>query len=133
MTLVFPDSLSHIYPRTAPPAHNILRSDNGSVQVIPTTGNSLLPTSQDTTVAFSVPDDEASAFITQVQELPNTASWASDNIRKGSALQKPKGWVMKNANKHAATSRTTLKNSALNAWSGFLDLLKVRRVSSAFS
>ena len=127
MTLVFPDSLSNVYPRTAPQAPEILRSDNVSIQSIPSTGNPLYPISQDTALAFSVPDDLAAPFLAKVQELPNTPNWSSDAEHDDDLVPRRKGWVMRAATKSLLPSRSGFSTSARNAWTGFVDLLKVSR------
>lgn len=125
MTLVFPDSLSNIYPRTVPLAHHLFPSGNQSIQSIPSTGNTLAPLSQDTTLAFALPDDEASAFLTKVQEIPNSRPFATEEEGRENVHQKPKGWVMKAASS-GGDSRSSFGKSARNGWTAFVDLLKVR-------
>ena len=125
MTLVFPDSLSNTYPRTPPSADEIYIPDNGSIQLIPSTGNALTPISQDTSLAFSVPFDEAPTFLSQVHELPNAGHPTHSEATSDSAGQGSQGWVMKAIKDNGRTSRTNLGVAARNAWVGFLDLIKV--------
>ena len=128
MTLVFPDSLSKKYPRTAPLAHEVVISANGSVHAIPSTGNPLSPISQDTALAFSVPYDEASDFLSRIQELPNGADAGTSEVENGHLNDVSNGWVMKAAKKNGTPARTTIRDSANNAWTGFVDLIKVCHV-----
>ena len=125
MTLVFPDSLSKTYPRTAPLAQEVYRTDNGSAQSIPSTENPLSPISQDTALAFSVPYDEASTFLSKVQELPNAADISDPEIPDVPAGQGRRSWVMKAAKNSGRQMRPTFRASTSNAWTGFVDLLKV--------
>lgn len=122
MTFVFPDSSSDNSPKTAPLADAIPVPANSSVRPLPSTLNPLSAISQDTTVAFSVPFDEASLFLDAVQEIPDMAGafagGDSDNIRKRS-------WVIKPARSSGDGSQNALRSWASNAWTAFIDLLKV--------
>lgn len=127
MTLVFPDSLSNTYPRTAPRVQEVHIPDNGSAKSIPSTGNALSPISQDTALAFSVPYSEASAFLSSIQELPNAESPMMPHVPNKTARQGFNGWVMKAAKNNGRPTRTSFRTSTRNAWTGFVDLLKVCR------
>lgn len=130
MTLVFPDSLSNTYPRTPPLAEEVFISDNGSIQSIPSTGNALSPISQDTSLAFSVPYDEAPIFLSKIQELPNLAHFKSSEAADKATGQGSDGWIMKTVKDGGSASHTSFGVAARNAWTGFLDLLKVCDVYS---
>ena len=125
ITLVFPDSLSNTYPRTAPSAQEVFVPDNGSVQSIPSTGNPLSPISQDTALAFSVPYNEASSFLSNIRELPNAVKTLNSDVLSASPEQDFKRWVMKAAKDNERPTRTNFGISARNAWTGFVDLIKV--------
>ena len=99
--------------------------DSGFVQSIPSTGNPLSPISQDTALAFSVPFKEAPGFLSDVQELPNGDRPLIPNVPNNSARPAFKGWVMKAAKDNGSPTRTNFRTSARNAWTGFVDLLKV--------
>jgi len=124
MTLVFPDSLSNTSPRTAPLGDEVSIPNNNSIQQLPTTWNPLSPISQDTTLAFAVPRDQASDFLASIQELPNESSRrrrrASD-----AGVQEPSSWVMRAAKNGGQPTRGTMRLWATNFWTGFVDLIKV--------
>lgn len=73
-------------------------------------------------MAFSVPFDEASLFLDAVQEIPDIAGafagGDSDNIQKRS-------WVIKTARSRGDGSQSALRSWASNAWTAFVDLIKV--------
>ena len=123
MTFVFPDSSSNNSPQTAPLADAIPIPANSSAHPLPSTLNPLSAISQDTTVAFSVPFEEASSFLDAVQEIPVMAGAfggdRSDSIQKRS-------WVMKAGRSSGNGSQNALRGWASNAWTEFVDLLKVR-------
>lgn len=125
MTLVFPDSLSNTFPRTAPLAEEVFRPDNTSAEVLPSTWNPLSPISQDTALAFSVPFSEASDFLSSIQELPNKAALTGDIKVEDQVSQAANSWIMKAAKSERRHARGSLSDSASNAWTGFVDLLKV--------
>ena len=123
MTLVFPKSLSNNSPQTAPLANAVPVPDNTSARSLPSTSNPFSPISQDTTLAFSVPFDEASAFLDGIHEIPEYTGLSQvqhDGGRK---------WVFKAARSGGNGSQNTLRNWATNAWTGFVDLLKVDNTS----
>ncbi|KAK3173770.1 3-hydroxy-3-methylglutaryl-coenzyme A (HMG-CoA) reductase isozyme [Lepraria neglecta] len=125
MTLVFPDSLSNTFPRTAPLAHEVSIPDNSSIKSLPPTWNPLSPISQDTTLAFAVPFNEASDFLASIQELPNIAvSDKTQGERNEDVTPEPKSWVMKAAKNGGHATRGTMHRSAANFWTGFVDLIK---------
>ena len=122
MTFVFPDSSSDNSPKTAPLADAIPIPANSSARPLPSTLNPLSAISHDTTVAFSVPFDEASSFLDAVHEIPDMAGafagGNSDNIQKRS-------WVIKSARSSGEGSQNALRSWAANAWTAFVDLIKV--------
>ena len=125
MTLVFPDSLSKTFPRSAPAVQEVSIPSNSSVKSLPSTWNPLSPISQDTALAFAVPYGEAPRFLASIQELPNKA--AAQESRGEDTEDIPddrRSWIMKAA-KNGHPSRGTLRHSAASAWVGFVDLIKV--------
>ena len=122
LTLVFPDSLSNKFPRNAPLAKEVLMPDQTSAHSLPSTSNPLYPISQDSNLAFSVPFDEASTFLREVQELPNEAMFPTE---RGTDVQRTKSWVMKASNPRGNPSHTTIRKWGSSAWTSFVDLVKV--------
>lgn len=126
ITLVFPDSLSNSSPRTAPLADQVFIPANSSVSNLPTTWNPLSPISQDTTLAFAVPANEASEFLASVQEISHRRdSQGEERGYDGEATQKPNAWVVKTAKKGRQSAQATMGVSAANTWTSFVDLIKV--------
>ncbi len=126
MTFVFPDSLPNVYPRTAPLADEVPLPSNTTAHSLPTTLNPLSPISQDTTLAFSVPFDEAADFLDTANELPNGAIFRKEHNEENTHNRK--SWVIKATKKDRQVSPSTLRSWASNAWTGLLDLLKVCQV-----
>lgn len=122
VTLIFPGSLSDTFPHNAPLAQDVTIPDNSSARSIPSTGNPLYPLSQDTALAFSVPYSEASNFLSSVQELPNGAA---SIVNDDQYSQRPTTWVIKAAKDREHMNHSTFRNSARNAWTEFVDLIKV--------
>lgn len=131
MTLVFPDSLSNSSPRTAPLADQVSIPANSSVRNLPTTWNPLSPISQDTTLAFAVPSNEASGFLASVQEISHRPDLQEkEGPYDGGATRKPNVWVVKAAKNGRHSAQPTMGVSAANTWTSFVDLIKVFLVSS---
>lgn len=122
-TLVFPDSKSNLFQRTAPPVNQIPVGKIESVRALPSTRESVSPSTQDTHLAFSVSFAEASNFLNLVQELP-TAGDLSNDLPED--VPRTASWVMRVARKGNHPPRNTLRWWAMNAWTGFVDLLTVR-------
>ena len=118
MTLVFPNSLSHTSPHTAPEADSIPVPPNSSVQPLPSTSNPFSPISQDTSLAYSVPWDQAGSFLKGIKEIPEEAKLGAEGSRV---------WITK-APKNS-TAQRSLRNWTSNAWTEFVDLLKVKTLS----
>ena len=117
LTLVFPNSLSTHSSQTAPLADQVRLPSNSTVEALPSTSNPFSPISQDTTLAFSVRWDEAPVFLDSLQEIPEQMDISQD--REGRL------WVMKANKNQGNTSQNALRNWATNAWTEFVDLLKV--------
>lgn len=124
-TLVFPDSRSSALPRTAPLANEIPISDFNAARLLPSTSNPLSPISKDSTLVFSVLLKEAFDFLDFIRELPNSLSLQDefpDNLRRTTV------WVIKASKSDGNWSQNTLARWAYDAWTNFVDLLKVRGV-----
>ncbi|KAI9659018.1 MAG: 3-hydroxy-3-methylglutaryl-coenzyme A (HMG-CoA) reductase isozyme [Bathelium mastoideum] len=76
---------------------------------------------EDTTLAFSVPYNQAPEFLDAVREIPLPVMDTEEVDDAPAAEQKR--WIMKAA-KPTNSSRKGVHNWALNAWTSFLDLLK---------
>lgn len=85
------------------------------MEALPSTSNPFSPISQDTTLAFSVRWDEAPKFLDILQDIPEH----TDSDCEGRA------WVMKANKNNGNISQNALRNWATNAWTEFVDLLKV--------
>ena len=126
MTLVFPDSLSSSSPRTAPLPNHITIPANSSVSNLPTTWNPLSPFSQDTTLAFAVPSDEASDFLASIQEISHRSDLRGEGrAYEGRPTQERNAWVVKPAKNGRHSAHATMGVSLANTWTSFVDLIKV--------
>ncbi|KAI4125274.1 MAG: hypothetical protein LQ338_004365 [Usnochroma carphineum] len=117
VTLVFPNTLSNVYPRTAPVADEIPLPSNTSAQALPTTSNPLHPISQDSTLSFSVLFEDTQKLLQTVQEIPNKPL-----VEK--STDQPKAWAMEATKSNGNTSQRSLSTRISNAWTSFLDLIK---------
>ncbi|KAI4286386.1 MAG: hypothetical protein L6R35_004362 [Caloplaca aegaea] len=118
VTLIFPNSLSNVYPRTAPLADEVPLPNNASAQTLPPTSNPLHPISQDSSLSYSMPFSETHDFLSAVQQIPNRPFVEDDED------EPPKAWVMKATKSNGNTSQKSLSTRLSNAWSSFLDLIK---------
>lgn len=125
LTLVFPHSSSNTFPRTAPQPEELPIPSNVSAYSLPNTPNSLSPISQDTSLAFSVPYVAVSRFLAAIQEVPNGA--LLNNESQDSDLQRTLVWVMEAA-KGTEQSPRSFVGWVVNAWTRFVDLVKVRKI-----
>lgn len=124
MTFVFPDSLSNRSPRTAPPVDAVPIPSNSSVQFLPPTSNPLSPISQDTTLVFGVPFNEAPEFLAAVQEIPNPGAQREE---KSAGLDyEERKWITKVGKSNGYGTDRSFRGWAANAWTELLDLVKVR-------
>lgn len=121
MTLVFPDSSSVNAPTTAPLGSALALPTNSSAELLPTSSNPLSTISHDTSLAFSIPYSEASEFIAAIQELP--APEVASEPHENDGTREEKKWIMK-AVKNVNSARG-LRGWATDAWTSFVDLLKV--------
>lgn len=121
-TLVFPDSQLKHFQRAAPTVNHIPVGKTKSVHAVSSTRDSVSSTSEDTSLAFSVPFDQAFDFLSLVQELPTAGEFSSDLPRD---VQRTASWVMMAAKKGNTSQQNTLRWWAFNAWTNFVDLLTV--------
>ena len=122
LTLVFPDSLSNVYPRTAPRPDKIPMPNDTAAHFLPTTPNTLSSFSHDTTLSIVVPFSEASSFLTKIRELPNEADSNKDS--EGVEPRLIQSWVMEAAKKTGEDQRP-VPSWTTSAWTKFVDLIKV--------
>ncbi|MCJ1309455.1 3-hydroxy-3-methylglutaryl-coenzyme A (HMG-CoA) reductase isozyme [Agyrium rufum] len=118
VTLVFPKSLHSDSPQTAPLPNALPIPTNTSADSIPSTSNPFSPFSQDKTLAFSMPFDQAQYFLNNLQEIPEQADAKSDESRAG------RTWVAKPLQSGSNGSRSNLRSWANNSWTKLVDLLK---------
>ncbi|KUJ24290.1 uncharacterized protein LY89DRAFT_572605 [Mollisia scopiformis] len=125
LTFVFPDSFAADSPQNAPLAHTIPLPQNLSVTELPSTSNPLFAISQDTALAYAVPYSEAPEFLACAQELPNAATFPTDEKAKhgfeAEPVKEQKKWIMKAAK---VTTRRGVRAWLSNAWTEFVDLIK---------
>lgn len=84
----------------------------------------LAPISQDSSLAFTVPYSEITTFLRAVREIP-------DSTFKKDGLEQKK-WIMKAARTPVPGSRTALRLWLTEAWTSFVDLLKVCTILTIF-
>ena len=123
LTLVFPDSVSKTFPRNTLIANQVpIPGNKTSAHYLPSTSDLFNPISQDSTLAFSVPFDEASVFLREVRELPNEVVFPNEQAND---VQRTKTWVMKTPRTGENASQKTMRSWASNALMSFVDLIKV--------
>lgn len=121
-TLVFPDSQLNHFQRAAPTVSHIKAGKTKFVRAVSSTSDSLSSTSQDTSLAFSIPFDQAFDFLNSIQELPSAGELSSDLPED---VQRTASWVMTPAKNGIKPQQNTLRWWAFNAWTNFVDLLMV--------
>lgn len=112
-------------PKTAPKPSQIRTPSNASAKVLPCSSNPLSPISQDSTIAYSLPFSKAPAFLAASQEIPVSADISQSRFLDDGRSREEKMWIMKAA-RNAANGTGGLRNWAKNAWTDFVDLIKVR-------
>ncbi|WEW58975.1 3-hydroxy-3-methylglutaryl-coenzyme A (HMG-CoA) reductase isozyme [Emydomyces testavorans] len=113
-TFVFPHSSTR--SPSAPSAENVPLPLNSSARTIPHTPSLLAPISHDSSLAFVVPYDEITSFLTAVREIP-------DSVNYKDAIEQKK-WIMKAARSPVSGSRTAVRLWLTESWTSFVDLLK---------
>lgn len=111
-TFVFPESSTN----AAPLADTLAIPSNLSANSLPYTPNLLSSISQDSSLAYSVPYAEVADFLRAVQEVPDESSATGTDQKR---------WIMKAARGNTLGSGS-IRSWLSNAWSSFVDLLKVR-------
>jgi hydroxymethylglutaryl-CoA reductase (NADPH) len=114
--LIFPDSSSRS-SQAAPLAEAILISSNSSIQPVPGTPNLFTSISQDSSLVFSVPFDQLPDFVKEAQEI-EALTTSEDGAEQ-------KKWIMKAARNSGKGSRRAVQVWLTDAWSSFVDLIKV--------
>ncbi|KAI1772907.1 hydroxymethylglutaryl-coenzyme A reductase-domain-containing protein [Hypoxylon cercidicola] len=119
VTFVFPESLSHSSPNSAPLIHVVPTPENLSITSLPSTTNPLGAYSQDTALAFALDFHQAPQFAAAAQEIPNDIPGQETmDTERG---REKKMWIMKAARVHTRSSVVRWFN---NSWVEFVDLLK---------
>ena len=117
ITLTFPDN-------SAPSQASV--PSNVSVERLPSSLSSFSTLSQDTSLAYSVPYDEASDFLKAMREIPTAAAADVTDIPGSGSDQEgtreEKKWMMR-ASRSVNTSGG-VKNWINESWTSFVDLLK---------
>ncbi|KAB2570913.1 3-hydroxy-3-methylglutaryl-CoA reductase [Lasiodiplodia theobromae] len=122
LTLLFPESTPANAPQTAPLGNAVPIPRNSSAELLPSSSSAFSQISHDTSLAFSIPYDEASEFLAAMQELPAPAG-ASEAQKTDDGTVEEKKWIMK-AVKSASSSPSDLRQWVIESWTSFLDLLK---------
>ena len=131
MTFVFSDSLSSSSAERAPPADAVTWPESLDISPLPSTSSPLSPISQDSTLAFSAPYQQAPDFLSMVQEIPAEPRTPSDTEAvEGTDAHERKRWIMKAAKGDGNESRRTFRTWLGSVWTEFVDLLKVDPLSS---
>lgn len=115
ITLTFPDN-------SAPSQASV--PSNVSVERLPSSLSSFSTLSQDTSLAYSVPYDEASDFLKAMREIPTAAAADVTDIPGSDqeGTREEKKWMMR-ASRSVNTSGG-VKNWINESWTSFVDLLK---------
>lgn len=103
-TFVFPDYPGHIAPKHIPYASNI------TAVSVPSTANLLSHISQDTSLAYYVPQQELADFLQGAKELQSSQE-------RGITWKMQAAW-------HSGNGSSSYRNWLLNGWTIFIDLLK---------
>lgn len=121
-TFVFPDSTRS--DATGPIADEVPIPANASAQQVPHTPNLFSPFSHDSSLAFTLPYAQVSQFLKAVQEIPDSS--ADEDVGE------QKKWIMRAA-RGPATGPRTVKLWLTDAWSSFVDLIKVLPIGPQYS
>lgn len=122
MTLLFPESTPANAPQTAPLSKAIPLPCNSSAELLPSSSTAFSQISHDTTLAFSIPYDETPEFLAAMQEIPAPVG-ASDAKKADDGSVEEKMWIMKAVRNPGKAGG--LRERINDAWTSFLDLLKV--------
>lgn len=122
LTLVFPDSLSKTSPRSMPSIEKVPLNDEALARPLPSMLDPLFPTSQDSTLAFSMPFHKASKFLDLVRELPSEADNQNGILTDSHGAT---SWAMKARKSSKSASPNTMRRWLSNSWANLVDLIKV--------
>jgi len=75
-------------------------------------------------LAFSLPYNEASDFLTTFQEIPASGAETKTSESDLGGVKESKKWIMKAARTNVEKSGS-ISGWAIGAWTSFLDLIKV--------
>lgn len=119
VTLVFPSSSTL---NSAPSQQSV--PQNVSAQLLPSSYSPFSTLSDDTSLAYAMPYDEAAKFLEAMQEIPapEDVTQAQSPAQEGSREQKK--WMMRASKNGNAPSG--MRNWIVDSWTSFVDLLKVR-------
>lgn len=123
MTLVFPDSTFEGVTANLPETSSIPYLNNASAIIVPSSKNILTPISQEKTLAMSVAYALAPSFIQAVRELPGTKETTTRDAY-GNPMD-GKRWMMSAIKGDTAGQQRSFARRASDAWTAFVDLLKV--------
>lgn len=103
--------------------------DNNTATLLPSSKNLLTPISQEKTLAIAVPYQTASQLIDSVRELPSPQNGKVTDAY-GNAVE-GKRWMMSAVRGDAAGQQRTFTKRMADAWTAFVDLLKVSKRPTA--
>lgn len=109
------------------PSQNALPS-NVSTKLLPSSSSSFSTISPDSSLAFSIKYAEAPAFLVAMQEIPAPEEASEAHGSKEAGTREEKKWIMKAA--RSGNPPGGVRNWVRESWVSFVDLLKVRRVST---
>jgi len=121
LTFVFPESY-----HTAPKAGDVPIPESVPYERLPSSTNLLSPISSDNTLAYFTPYTDAGNFLSAAQEISTKNGNEPRHMANGTT--EVKKWIMKST-KHTANGSGGLSGWARDAWTSFLDLLKVRFIA----
>lgn len=124
LTLVFPESTLGAGSALPPHAESVPMLNSSSIELLPSSRHLLSPISHEKTLAFSVPADLTEDFVDSVRELP--VSYPSKRQKPESRNDgEEKRWLMSSIKGEAAGVHGTWSGRVLDAWTAFVDVLKV--------
>lgn len=121
ISLTFGDSyLSGAASEAAPLAQAVPIPSDSQAEILPPRSSGV---SQDDTLAFSLPSEEAPRFLAAIREIPASGETVEADNETLDDIPEQKRWIMKAAKN--ADKPFTLQNWANDSWTAFVDLLKV--------
>lgn len=124
LTLVFPDSVSNGAPADLPTASALPYLNNASAALLPSSKNLLTPISSEKTLAVSMDYDLAPKFLQSVRELPCALRLPTRDAYGNNVDEKR--WMMSALKGDSAVQQRSFSRRASDAWTAFVDVLKVR-------